>query len=155
MEDYSLEVEPKLQSLEESAEALQEAASLVSRYSWGEDYPLPPLEEIERADHRVGVFVDGKLIAFASIGHGFSPDGIDDDALWLAHVVVAPPYRERGIFQKLYDKLMTYAQAKDERILSCTDNSIMEDFFLTHGWKKIRETLAQAGDPCDVFEYQR
>lgn len=156
MEGHPFESEPHLLILNIEASdtpTLQQAAELVSRYSWGEDYPVSPFQEIENAQYRVGAFKNKTLIGFASVGHGFSPDGIDNDAFWLAHVVVMPEYRQRGVFQKLYDAQLAYAQSRRGRILSCTDNPIVENFFSKNGWTKLRDTIDETGEPCQVFEY--
>lgn len=156
MEGHSFESKPNILILNIEASdtpTMQQAAELVLRYSWGEDYPISPFLEIKNAEYRVGAYSSKVLVGFASVGHGFSPDGIDNDALWLAHAVVDPRYRERGIFQKLYEAQLTYARNKDGRILSCTDNPIVENFFNINGWTKIRSTIDENEDPCQVFEY--
>lgn len=134
---------------------LLEASELVRRFSWGEDYPVAPLSEIEHADYRVGAYANEKLIGFASVGREFSPDRKDNDALWLAHAVVTPEFREQGVFQKLYDEQMSFALAGDAPVYSCTDNPVVESFFLSRGWQKVRDTKDEAGDPCRVYTYLR
>lgn len=157
MERHSIESTQQIsfRELGLDSEEIQKAASLVTMYSWGKNYPLSPLSEIERAERREGAYIQDKLVGFASVGKGFSPDGRDNDALWLAHAVVNPEYRRQGIFEKLYDAQMSYAQLKDERVLSCTDSPIIAEFFLRRGWQKIRDTKDEAGDSCSVFEFRR
>lgn len=129
------------------------AANLVSLYSWGESYPVRPMDEIRLADYRVGIFAGDRLVGFGSVGRGFSPDLLDNDGLWLAHVVVVPEFRNRGIFKKIYELQLSYAASQPGRIVSCTDNPIIAEFFLKNGWKKIRETVDEAGGKSAVFEY--
>jgi GNAT superfamily N-acetyltransferase len=137
-----------------SKEVMKAAASLVAEYSWGNDYPVSPLAEIQAADFCVGAYYGDALVGFASVGRIFSPDGKDNGELWLAHAVVAPPFREQGIFQALYEKQLAYAQSSSGRILACTSNPIMEKFFLGHGWSELRKTSDETGEPCIIFEYQ-
>lgn len=134
---------------------LNRAASLVSEYSWGLDYPLNPLDEIQEAEYKVGAFVGDNLVGFATVGRSFSPDGIDNGELWLAHVVVLPEFRSQGIFSKLYQAQIKYAKNQFGRILSCTDNPIVEKFFLDNNWKEIRQTKDEAGEVTKVFEHKR
>ena len=134
---------------------LQEASQLVTQYSWGEEYPKHPSEEIQAAEYSIGAKAGDTLVGFATVTRNASPDGIDNESLWLAHAVVTPEFRQQGIFEKLYAGQIHYAQSASGRILSCTDNPIVEKFFLAHGWKKLRETKDEAGDECDVFEYER
>ncbi len=129
------------------------AAELVSKYSWGIDYPVKPIDEIREAEYLIGAFKNDQLIGFGSVGRAFSPDGTDDSELWLAHAVIVPEYRRIGIFNKIYEMQMSYAKSRSGRILSCTDNPIVEKFFLANGWKKIRDTKDEAGEPSTVFEF--
>ncbi len=135
-------------------EIIAQAAELISQYSWGEDYPIKPIDELHKVEYRVGVFSDEELIAFGSVGRSLSPDGVDNDALWIAHAVVIPKFRKKGIFNSIYQMQMTYAKSQEGRILACTDNPIIEKFFLVNSWKKIRETRDEAGDLSIVFEYE-
>jgi GNAT superfamily N-acetyltransferase len=132
---------------------LIDAASLVSRYSWGEDYPVRPIDEIRSAEYRIGVFESDRLVGFGSVGRALSPDALDNEALWLAHVVVAPEFRNRGIFKTIYKHQLSYATSQAGRVLSCTDNPIVAEFYLKNGWKKIRETVDEAGGRSVVLEY--
>ncbi len=132
---------------------ITQAAEIVSRYSWGADYPVKPSDEIRKAEYLVGVFNNDQLVGFGSVGRSFGPDGVDDSELWLAHVVVIPEFRGQGIFKKIYEMQMSYAKNQQGRILSCTDNPIVEKFFLANGWRKIREAKDEAGQPSTVFEF--
>lgn len=144
----------KIKEISRSNETiLVQAAELITKYSWGEGYPVKPIDELRKAEYRIGVFEDNQLIAFGSVGRSLSPDGIDNEALWIAHAVVVPEYRGQGIFKKIYDMQMAYAKSQQGRILSCTDNPIVEKFFLANGWKKIRESKDEAGEPSVVFEW--
>jgi hypothetical protein len=70
-----------------------EAARLVSKYSWGENYPIRPIDEIRSAEYRVGALRGNRLIGFGSVGRTFSPDAVDNGELWIAHAVVDPTFR--------------------------------------------------------------
>ncbi len=134
---------------------LEEAANLVSEYSWGNDYPIQPLDEIRVAEYRAGALKQNHLIGFGTVGRSFSPDTLDNGELWIAHAVVDPEFRNQGVFKRIYDMQLSYAATQPGRILSCTDNPIVSDFFLKNGWKQIRETIDEAGDKSVVFEYNR
>lgn len=95
-------------------ETLEEAASLVSRYSWGYDYPVKPINEIQKAEQCVGAYINNQLVGFATLGRSFSPDGRDNQELWLAHAVVIPAFRGQGIFKKLYSKLIKHDDQKNK-----------------------------------------
>ncbi len=134
---------------------LDEASELISKYSWGYDYPKKPIEEIKTAEYVVSAFDKDKIIAFATVNKNSSPDGIDNGNLWLAHAVVVPEFRKRGLFTKLYDKQISYAKTQDGKIFACTDNPIVRDFFLKNGWVEYRKTKDEAGETATVFEYKR
>ncbi len=138
-------------------ELLTRAAHMVSDYSWGYDYPVKPLDEILSAEYRIGAFVDEQLVGFGTVGRGFSPDSIDNGELWIAHAVVVPEFRNQGIFAKLYAEQLTYAESHkshDGLILSCTDNPIVEKFFLAHDWMERRKTRDESRESSTVFEYK-
>lgn len=134
---------------------LQEFASFVKTYSWGEDYPESPFEEIKEAVFRTAAFHNDQLVGFGSITNNGSPDGIDNGELWLAHAVVLPEFQQQGIYGKIYEKCMGYASTISGRLLACTDNPVMDSFFLSNEWKKIREAKDVAGVTCNVYEYPR
>ena len=133
---------------------LAKAAELITKYSWGPDYPIKPIDEIRRTEYSIGAFRNDQLVGFGSVGRDFSPDGIDNSELWIAHAVIIPEYRRIGIFNKIYEMQMSYAKSQQGRILSCTDNPIVEKFFLANDWKKIREAKDEAGGLSIVFEYE-
>lgn len=150
--------EPKIETkeiLSSEKQFLEEAARLVSEYSWGKDYPIQPIDEIRVAEYRVGVFDSYQLVGFGTVGRSFSPDSLDNDELWVAHAVVAPEFRKRGLFRELYDRQLAYTKSQEGRILSCTDNPVVEKFFLENDWKEIRKTNDDSGESCVVFEYKR
>lgn len=130
---------------------LNTAASLVSKYSWGSEYPLNPIDEIKNAEYCIGAFNENRLVGFASVGYGFSPDKKDDEKLWLAHAVVEPAFRKQGVFKKLYEMQINYSTSKKDAILTCTDNPIVEIFLQNHGWKKVRDTQDESGSRTTVF----
>ncbi len=134
---------------------LHNAAQLISEYSWGLEYPINPIDEVLSADYCVGVVMHNKLIGFGSVGRTFSPDSLDHGELWVAHAVVAPEFRGKGVLSKLYDKQLAYAKSQQGRILSCTNNPIAEKFLLKNGWNEVRNTLDEGGEVTTVFEYDR
>lgn len=136
-------------------ELLNQAAELISAYSWGPDYPVQPIDEIFSAEYRVGAIKNNQLVGFGTVGRSFSPDAFDNDELWVAHAVVTPAFRKKGIFKRIYGMQLSYAKNHEGRILSCTDNPIMEKFFLENGWKEIRKTKDEADEDSTVFEYNR
>src|SRR5579864_9260109 len=93
MEKYEFEKAPGISIREISVpnkEVLEKAASLVTEHSWGNEYPISPISEIQTADYCVGAYSGDELVGFASVGRFFSPDGKDNGQLWLAHAVVLP-----------------------------------------------------------------
>ena len=134
---------------------LDKVSFFISEHSWGHDYPVKPSEEHEKAEYCVGVYNNDELVGIGIINRFSSPDGKDNGELWLADAVVLPEFRGRGIYRKLYDTRMQYALQQPRRILSCTDNPIMEKFFLKNGWFLLRETLDEEGGRCLVFEYKK
>lgn len=134
---------------------LMEAARLVSEYSWGVSYPVLPIDEIKQAQYRVGAFQGDLLVAFGTVGRGFSPDTLDNQELWLAHGVVIPEFRKQGLFAVIYEKQLDYAISQYGRILSCTDNPLIEQFILKRGWKKLRTTQDESGGSSIVYEFRR
>ena len=134
-------------------EMLSQAAGLVSEYSWGRDYPVSPLTEIERAEYCIGAFVNGQLIGFSSVGFAYSPDGADDDQVWFGHGVVVPAFRKQGIFRKMYEKQMAYAKGKFSCVFACSSNPVVQQFLAANGWEEVRETNDEKGDSLIVFRY--
>ncbi|MDE2001554.1 MAG: GNAT family N-acetyltransferase [Patescibacteria group bacterium] len=158
MENYAMEHQPKIEvkeMLSSDKKFLEEAAALVSEHSWGGEYPVSPIDEIRVAEYCAGATEGDRLVGFGTVGRSFSPDALDNGELWIAHAVVDPAFRNRGIYKKLYDLRLSYALSQAGRILSCTDNPIVAEFFMKHGWKKIRETVDESGDATTVFEYSR
>lgn len=138
-----------------SREAFENAASLVREHSWGSDYPIDPLDEIEKSEYCIGAYSGARLVGFATVNRFASPDGKDNGELWLGHAVVSPEFRQQGVYQKLYDARMEHVSSSSGRILACTSNPTIEGFFLTRGWNKLRDTRDEGGEACTVFEYGR
>ncbi len=134
---------------------LSAASQLVAKYSWGEDYPVVPFEEINHADFCVGAWKRKTLVGFAAVTRNGSPDGNGNGELWLGYAVVVPELRRRGIFRRLYAACVTRLQTFPGRVFSCTDNPIIAAFLLRHGWQFERETHDESGESCLVFEYPR
>jgi GNAT superfamily N-acetyltransferase len=134
---------------------LTDASFLISKYSWGIEYPVPPLDEIRKAEYCVGAYSADTLVGFAGVSRYASPDGEDCGELWFGYAVVAPEHRGQGVYRMLYDACMKYMRGASGRILCCTDNPIIESFILSHGWHVIRSTHDESGAACLVFEYER
>lgn len=130
-----------------------EVGVLISKYSWGEEYPVDPIKEHKLAEYAIGAYESESLIGISIVNRFSSPDGKDNGELWFADAVVVPEFRNQGVFTKLYEETMHYMLGQSGRILTCTDNPIMESFLSKHGWQKIRDTLDEEGGPCLVFEY--
>ncbi len=137
------------------AETLQEMAALMTKYSWGEGYPVSPLHELEHADYLVGAYEGDTLAGFASVNRVASPDGEGNGQWWLADAVVKPEYRERGIYTKLYEQRMDWLRGKPGQLFTCTEVPLIDDFMLAHGWTKNRDTKDEEGNDCRVYEFQR
>lgn len=132
---------------------LVKASLLVREHSWGFDYPVDPYEELKNADFVVGCFDEEKIIGLASVSKFVSPDKIDNGFPWLASAVISPEYRNNGIYRELYIKRMEYLKNKKENlVLTCTDNPIIEKFLLNKGWRLRRTTKDESGGDCQVFE---
>lgn len=135
------------------SDILNKASELISKYSWGYDYPKKPIEEIEKAEYLIGAFCGDNLVGFASVGRGFSPDEENNESLWFSHAIVIPEFRNRGIFKKLYEKQIIYAKKQKGKIFSCTDNPIVKSFFLKNGWKEYRKTKDEASGDTTIYMY--
>ncbi|MCM2339067.1 MAG: GNAT family N-acetyltransferase [Burkholderiales bacterium] len=133
---------------------LNKATDLISKYSWGHDYPVRPIDEILRADYRIGAMIADELVGFGTVGFGFGPDKLDNDQLWIAHAVVLPKFRQQGIFREIFNAQLSYAKNKNKRIMTCTDNQIIINFLLKNGWKELRQTIDESGKASKVFEYK-
>lgn len=48
-------------------EIMKQASLLISKYSWGEEYPVKPIDEIKEAHFMVGAFSKKDLVGFASV----------------------------------------------------------------------------------------
>ncbi len=136
-------------------ELLNEAAELVSKYSWGYEYPVKPIDEILSSGYRIGAFITNQFVGFGTVGRAFSPDNLDNGELWIAHAVVIPEFRQQGIFRKIYKAQLAYARSQSGCILSCTDNPIVVKFFLENGWRELRKTIDESSKASTVFEYRR
>ncbi len=138
----------------DDAETLRQCAALVTEHSWGKEFPLQPFDEALRAEYHVCARTGGRVVGYANVNRFASPDGKDNGEMWFAQVVVDPAHRQRSILTEMYEKCLAHMQTKSGRILAGTDNPIMEKFFAARGWKHLRHTLDEAGDPCHILEYQ-
>jgi len=155
-EGNRIEEDPKIELRTGSKEEMFATASrLISKYSWGMDYPISPLHEIRQAEYSTGAYIADTLVGFAGVSRHASPDGRDNGELWFGYAVVVPEWRGRGIFRMLYNTCMRYMEASSGRILCCTDNPMVESFILKHGWRMIRKAQDESGAACIVFEYDR
>lgn len=158
MESNNIERAPEVELKEipiSDEETLKQIAALITEHSWFEGYPMDPMDEIKAAEHIVGAYAGKDLAGFGSINRVASPDGLDNGEWWFADAVVLPAYRNRGIYTKLYEERMHWLDGKEGRILSCTENPIIDDFFVAHGWHKLRDTKDEQGNDCRVYEYSR
>lgn len=158
MEGHSAERDPDIELIEipvSDTEKLEEIAALITKYSWFEGYPVAPLDELRQSEYIVGAESGKVLTGVGAVNRVASPDGQDNGEIWLADAVVLPEYRNRGIYSKLYEARMTWAQTQPGRILSCTENPVIDDFFLKRGWRKIRDTKDEQGGDCRVYEFTR
>lgn len=128
----------------------QKCAQMIHQFSWGFDYPVDALSELMQAKYIYGCFDGEKLVGCASVTHVASPDGIDNEKPWFADWVVLPEYRRQGIGTLLYKGCMEYLK-NEEIVFSCTDNPLVEKFFLKKGWAFNRITKDESGGTCKVF----
>lgn len=126
-------------------------SSLISKYSWGEDYPINPIDEIANSEYIIGVFDNKTLIGGAYIHKSAAPDKIVNEGLWLCGLVVHPKYRNKGIAKTIFDMQMAYTKDKRKPAFSCTDNQIIINFFESKSWNKIRTTKDESGCKCVVY----
>ncbi len=136
-------------------ETLKEIAALMTKYSWGEHYPISTLDEIHAAEYIVGAYSGNVLAGFGAINRTASPDGLDNGELWFADSVVRPEYENQGIYIKIYDARMTWAKDKPGRIFCCVETEKMDGILMRRGWHKIRDTKDEEGNNCRVYEFTR
>ncbi len=130
-------------------------AYFLSKYSWGWDYPLQPINEIRKADYVVGAFALNEPAGFASVNRLASPDGRDNGQMWFSGWVVAPEFRNRRIGAQLYEQCLRYmiSPERQQRMLLSTENASLTEVFLRRGWKILRDnTLNESGKPTTIFE---
>ncbi len=133
---------------------LEKASFLISKYSWGNNYPIKPIDEVSKAEYCIGAYNNNELIGFAAVSRFGSPDGKDNGKLWLGYAVVIPEFRRHSIFQKLYGARMNWAREKSEPLFACTDNPIIKKFLLSRGWNLLRKTRDESNAPCLVFKHK-
>lgn len=136
-----------------SSSALAAASKLVTKYSWGEAYPVSPLAEIKGSEFCVGAWNGKRLIGFSAVNRNASPDGVGNGSLWFGYAVVVPEFRNRGVFRRLYAACLDWIQAVPGDVFACTDNPIMISFLVRHGWQFDRRTHDESGGTCLVFKY--
>ena len=128
-------------------------------HSWGWRYTkvVRAVDEIRKAYFAVGAFAEegSKLVGAACINPQASPDGIDNGQLWLADFVVAPEYRTSVIAYALYKMCMSYALSRPERIFMSMENQDVRRIMPILGWKVLRESTNEIGDPTTIIEYPR
>lgn len=140
---------------QDDKEELRRCAALVSDYSWGHDYPVNPFEEMCSAECSWAAYISGELAGCVIISRFASPDGVDNGEFWFADAVIIPKYRGSGTFTRLYHTAMEWVKDTSGRVLSCTDNPVMDAFFLKNDWHKIRDTKDEQGNTCRVYELSR
>jgi len=134
---------------------LQSAGALIKKFSWGENYPIAPISELQKAELCIGAWVGRIIVGFAAVSRHGSPDGLNVGDLWLGYAVVIPRYRRRRIFTRLYAECLKYVRKATGRVFCCTDNPIIIRFLMRHGWQFIRSSIDESGAKCVVFEYLR
>ena len=147
---------------------LRSAYNLISCYSWSS-------EELENIDllgelinnckYRVGLYQGQKLVGFAAIGIGASPDKIDNEHLWLGYLALDPVVRSRPRnVHALYESCLTFALAEQNlnaeiRLFTCSETPSVQRALRREGWRHIRtvEILGDdglgLGETTEVFEY--
>jgi len=138
-------------AIEESL--LKQAAGLVTTYSWGKDYPVKPIDEIRAAEYRIGALDNDELVGFGAVGRTFSPEGKDNNQLWIGHAVVLPSYRRKGVFTLIYKEQMTYCNKIGGSIFTCSDNPVVTTFLIKERWQKVRETSDESGKKTTIFKH--
>jgi hypothetical protein len=78
--------------------------------------------------------VHNKLIGFGSVGRTFSPDSLDHGELWVAHAVVVPEFRGKGVLGK-HDKQLAY-ESQQGRFCLAQIILLLKNFFLKMVGKK-------------------
>jgi len=134
---------------------IPKCAELIKKHSWGEHYPLPALEELEKAEYIVAAFDGDRVVGCMSLNRHASPDGKDIGKLWLAGAVVHPEYRGQKIFTRLYQRCLKYAQSKKEVMLSCTNCGYIERFITKRGWRYKRDIKDDNNESCRVYNYEK
>ncbi len=133
---------------------IKEWAEIVSKHSWGADYPINPLDELIQSDYIVGCFDEKILVGLGAINRVTSPDGIDNGFPWLSFAVTLPQYRGKGLYKEIYKKRIEYLleHTNESDIFTCTDNEIVENFLLQRKWTLDRIIEDEWGDECKVFQ---
>ena len=139
-------------SLDITGKLISEASNLIVEYSWGQDYPIEPIDDLTTSIQVFGALVDGKLIGTAYVHKSASPDGLDNNNLWLGGLVVHPNYRRKGIAKTLLRKQTRFAENKRGRVLTCSDNEKVCNLLESLNWKLLRITYDEGGNLCRVYE---
>lgn len=134
---------------------LFDMAEIVRNHSWGEEYPIDPIDELKKSEYILGCFNNKKLVGFGTINRFSSPDGLGNGLPWLSMTVVLPEFRNNGIYRELYEKRLEYLKNLGEKnVFVCTDNMIVENFLLKRNWNVERETKDESGGVCKVFNIE-
>ena len=128
-------------------------ANLISKHSWGEEYPVHPLSELKAAERIYAAYAGADIVSCVAITRNGSPDGEGNGDLWFGYAVTLDEYRKQGIFTKLYTQATKYAASQPGRLFACTSSEVMDVFFPAHGWQKIRDTKDEQNNDCRVYEY--
>jgi GNAT superfamily N-acetyltransferase len=158
MEGHQFENAPRIELRDialDDEETLKSIAALITEHSWFEGYPVDPMDEMHAADYVVGAYEGDTLAGFGAINRVASPDEQDNGAWWLADAVVLPKYRKQSVYSRLYEARMKWLEKKSGRILTCTENQVIDDFMLARGWHLNRDTKDEQGNPCRVYEFDR
>jgi GNAT superfamily N-acetyltransferase len=146
------------------ADALEAAYNLLAKHAWSaEEITNIDLraELRETCEHRVGLYSSDRLVGFAAVATGASPDKKDNDQLWIGYLVVHPSFRRGRGFLKLCEDCVEFAvdRGGGRRIFACTESKKVERALARAGWRHVRtaEILGDAeqplGETTEVYEY--
>ena len=152
-------------------ELIQKAYDLITGGSWTQEEKEGFDLEGELNDpetYRAGIFNGGELIGFGAASTLATPDFSkypQHKDMWCGYFVLDKRFRDtlRAVsqFRELHDRLLAHALKSDkERILSCTENTMMVQVLPRLGWKFVEETdiIDKNGKHIgrtNVFEYPR
>ncbi len=139
------------------------AANLLSLHSWGCDYPIDPLVELQKAVYKVAAFDGHGLVGFAVVNRHADPrpNTPENDELWFSCWVVHPDYRRRGIGRALHDHCIRFMQNTDGKFRLSGENQPMIEWLKKQGWividdptiNKFGTCVNEAGEATTIMEF--